>query len=190
MFSSLFATKEKQCWWLDENRNDRPNPRLRHNRVVSLQTDIATSHLETLIERLTGVPKAVPDAEGDYPVSLLGTTFWSRIDGDETPICRVFAIISNGVDKTNELLDALNAINTRLTFLRVIWVRNQILLEANHLALAMDEIEFNTVCNDIAMAANAFGDQLVADFGGTSGFKVPRDTSHLTVREGKGPTYL
>ncbi|MEY3619165.1 MAG: hypothetical protein RL726_1863, partial [Actinomycetota bacterium] len=48
---------------------------------MSLQTDIAASHLETLIERLTGVHKAVPDAEGDYSVHLRGATFMTRIDG-------------------------------------------------------------------------------------------------------------
>jgi hypothetical protein len=164
--------------------------RVRHNRVVSLQTEIAASHLETLIERLTGVHKAVPDAEGDYSVHLRGATFMTRIDGDDQPICRIYAVISDGVEKTSELLEALNAINTRLTFLRIIWVRNQILMEGNHLALTMDESEFAAKCNDIANAANAFGDALVSDFGGTARFKASQDSGYLTVREGHGPVYL
>ncbi|MFZ9444429.1 MAG: T3SS (YopN, CesT) and YbjN peptide-binding chaperone 1 [Ilumatobacteraceae bacterium] len=157
---------------------------------MSLQTDIARSHLETLIERLTGIHKAAPDFEGDYSVHLRGATFWTRIDGDEVPICRVFAIISDGAEKTSELLDALNSINTRLSFLRAIWVRNQILIEGNHLALTMDEVEFTLLCNDIADASNAFGDRLVADFGGTPHFKVSQDSTYLSVREGTGATYL
>ena len=165
-------------------------PGLRHNRGVSLQTDIAASHLETLIERLTGVHKAVPDAEGDYAVHLRGATFMTRIDGDDEPICRVYAIISDGVEKTSELLDALNAINTRLVYLRIIWVRSQILLEGNHLALNMDETEFAAMCNDIANAANAFGDALVSDFGGAARFKASQDSDYLKVREGHGPIYL
>lgn len=163
---------------------------MRHNRPVSLQTDIATSHLETLIERLTGHHKAVPDAEGDYSVHLRGATFMTRIDGDDAPICRIYAIISDGVEKTSELLEALNAINVRLTFLRIIWVRNQILLEGNHLALTMDEAVFAAKCNDIANAATAFGDALVTDFGGTARFKASQDSGYLTVREGQGPVYL
>lgn len=157
---------------------------------MSLQTDIAASHLETLIERLTGLHKAVPDAEGDYEVHLRGATFMTRIDGDDTPVCRVYAIISDGVEKTNELLDALNAINTRLVYLRIIWVRSQILLEGNHLALTMDEAEFSAMCNDIANAASAFGDALVAEFGGTARFKESQDSDYLKVREGHGPIYL
>ncbi len=163
---------------------------MRHNRTVSLQNEIAASHLETLIERLTGVHKATPDAEGDYSVHLRGATFMSRVDGDDTPVCRVYAIISDGVEKTTELLEALNAINTRLTYLRIIWVRNQILLEGNHLALTMDETEFTAICNDIANAANAFGDALVTDFGGTARFKESQDSDYLKVREGHGPIYL
>jgi hypothetical protein len=157
---------------------------------VSLQTDIAESHLETLIERLTGVHKATPDAEGDYSVDLRGATFMTRIDGDDTPICRIYVIISDGVEKTSELLDALNAINKRLIYLRIIWVQSQILLEGNHLALTMDETEFTAICNDITNAANAFGDALVADFGGTARFKASQDSSYLKVREGHGPIYL
>ena len=42
---------------------------------MSLQTDIAKSHLETLIENVTGVVKAAPDIEGDYAVRLNGATF-------------------------------------------------------------------------------------------------------------------
>lgn len=70
---------------------------LRHNRSVSLHTEIAASHLETLIERLTGVHKATPDAEGD-----------------DQPMCRVYAIFSVDVEWTSGLLDTVEAINTRL----------------------------------------------------------------------------
>jgi hypothetical protein len=44
---------------------------------VSLQTEIAASHLETLIERLTGVHKAVPDAENNCSV-LCGKALLSQ----------------------------------------------------------------------------------------------------------------
>ena len=111
---------------------------------MSLQTDIAKSHLETLIENLTGVVKAAPDIEGDYAVRLNGATFWARIDGNDQPICRVYAIISDQVVKSAELLDALNSINSRLIFLRALWVNGQILMEGNFLALTMDVEDFET----------------------------------------------
>ena len=44
---------------------------------MSLQTDIAMSHLETLIENLTGATKAAPDSEGDYSLHIKGATFWA-----------------------------------------------------------------------------------------------------------------
>jgi len=70
---------------------------LRHNHHVSLQTEIAASHQETLIERLTGVHKAAPDSEGV-----------------DTPVSRVYAIFSVDVEWTSGLLDTVEAINTRL----------------------------------------------------------------------------
>lgn len=69
-------------------------------------------------------------------------------------------------------------------------MRNQIPLEGNHLALTMDEIEFAPMRHDIANAANAFGDALVADFGGTARFKESQNSDYLKVREGHGPIYL
>ena len=34
----------------------------------STAVDMVNSHVETLIERVTGVDKAAPDGDGDYPV--------------------------------------------------------------------------------------------------------------------------
>jgi hypothetical protein len=157
---------------------------------MSLQTDIAMSHLETLIENLTGANKAAPDSEGDYSLHIKGATFWARIDGDDQPICRVYAIISDQVTKVPELLDVLNTINSRLIFLRVLWVNGQILMEGNCLALTMDVEDFNSLCQNIASAVDTFGDRLVGEFGGVPCFKESKDSSYLSVREGNGPLYL
>ena len=157
---------------------------------MSLQTDIAKSHLETLIENLTGVVKAAPDIEGDYAVRLNGATFWARIDGNDQPICRVYAIISDQVVKSAELLDALNSINSRLIFLRALWVNGQILMEGNFLALTMDVEDFETLCLNIATATDTFGGRLVEEFGGEPRFKESQDNSYLSVREGSGSLYL
>ena len=157
---------------------------------MSLQTDIAMSHLETLIENLTGVTKAAPDSEGDYSLHIKGATFWARIDGDDQPICRVYAIISDQVAKVPELLDVLNTINSRLIFLRALWVNGQILMEGNCLALTMDIEDFNLLCQNIASAVDTFGDRLVGEFGGVPCFKESKDSSYLSVREGSGPLYL
>jgi len=54
----------------------------------------------------------------------------------------------------------------------------------------MDEIEFAPMRDDIANAANAFGDALVAEFGGTARFKESQNSDYLRVREGHGPIYL
>jgi hypothetical protein len=157
---------------------------------MSLQTDIAMSHLETLIENLTGATKAAPDSEGDYSLHIKGATFWARIDGDDQPICRVYAIISDRVTKVPELLDVLNTINSRLIFLRVLWVNGQILMEGNCLALTMDVEDFNSLCQNIASAVDTFGDRLIGEFGGVPCFKESKDSSYLSVREGSGPLYL
>lgn len=58
---------------------------------ASPAVEIVTSHVETLIERITGVDKAVPDNDGDYPVRFRDALYWVRVSGsDEHPLVRVF----------------------------------------------------------------------------------------------------
>jgi AcrR family transcriptional regulator len=40
---------------------------------------MVSAYLESVIEQLTGVDKAVPDHEGDYAVEVGGARFWARV---------------------------------------------------------------------------------------------------------------
>ena len=65
---------------------------------MGLNNDIARSHLETLIERISGVEKATPDEQGNYFIKTESAGFFARVDGD---VVQEFAELScrrDGVD--------------------------------------------------------------------------------------------
>jgi hypothetical protein len=138
---------------------------------VGLQQDIARSHLETLIERIAGIEKAVPDQDGDYFIRTEKAGFFARVDGEDPPVIRVFSIVANEIDKSPDLLDSLNEINTQLSFLRSMWIRQQVLIEGETLALTTGMAEFAEICRRVASATDYFGPGLIGRFGGQSFFE-------------------
>lgn len=156
---------------------------------MPLSADIARSHLETLIERITGIPKATPDEDGDYLIPTVQAGFFARVDGTDKPVFRVYSVVSDGVEKTPELLDMLNDINSRLAFLRVMWVREQVMMESEMLALTADIEDFLQVCQRIASASDQFGPELIRRFGGRSLFEASKVEGYVPPRP-EHPGYL
>lgn len=148
---------------------------------MSLENSIARSHLETLIEQLTGVPKAKPDADGDYFIPVQQSGFFARVDGNEKPVFRLFSVVAADVAASNELFAELNEINTRLTFLRAMYVQQQVLIEGELLAMTSTPQDFREVCVRVAQASDHFGPSLLERFGGrprfeeskTPGYRAP-----------------
>ena len=139
---------------------------------MSLPLDIARSHLETLIERLTRSEKAVPDKDGDYLVVTEHAQFFARVDGDEQPVIRL------NIDKTPELLEALNSINSHLTFLRTMWIEQQVLMEADLLAMSSDIGDFADACRRVALTSDHFGPDLIKSFGGEPMFETSKEAGY------------
>ncbi|CAB4814727.1 MAG: hypothetical protein F2873_06955 [Actinobacteria bacterium] len=145
---------------------------------MSLPLDIARSHLETLIERLTRSEKAVPDKEGDYLVVTERAQFFARVDGPEQPVIRLFSVMARNIDKTPELLEALNSINSHLTFLRTMWIEQQVLMEADLLAMSSDIGDFADACRRVALTSDHFGPDLIKSFGGEPMFETSKEAGY------------
>jgi hypothetical protein len=149
-----------------------------NNAEMSLQRSIASSHLETLIEQLTGVPKAQPDEDGDYYIPTQGSGFFARVEGDEPPVFRLFSVIAAEVDSCSELFEAINDINTHLSFLRAMYVRDQVLIEGDLLALTSTPQDFKEVCVRIAQASDHFSPTLLERFGGRPLFEETKSADY------------
>lgn len=149
--------------------------------------DMVTSHVETLIERLTGVDKARPDADGDYPIRYRSAVYYVRVVRAWKPVVQIFSVAVDGTRLTDALARELNDINTRVHFCRVFWVRGQVLVEAEHLGSSLTEADFDQCALTVAEATDEFAKRLAEQHGGRLAFeeaKTPEYTSPADERAG------
>ena len=132
--------------------------------------DMVTSHVETLIERLTGVEKARADADGDYPIRYRSALYYVRVVRAWKPVVQVFSVAVDGIHFTDALARELNEINTHLYFCRTFWVSGQVLVEAEHLGPSLTEADFHECALRVAEATDAFAKGLAERHGGRLAF--------------------
>jgi len=140
--------------------------------------DMVRSHVETLLEGMLGIEKAWADGDGDYPVRYENALYFVRLVGYDQPVVQVFSVAVEGVDKSPELLDALNEINTELRFARAMWIRGQILIESDHLGETLEAQDFANACNIVARATDEYAPRLAVSFGGTTAFEDEKDVTY------------
>lgn len=132
---------------------------------------MVVSHVETLIERITGVDKAKADDDGDYPVRYRDARYFIRVAGnDDRLIVRVFSTVVANVQPSPDLYEAINDINTRIAFCRCFHVNEQVLIETEHLGMTIKTQDLFELTDNVASASNHFGPKLVERFGGVLAF--------------------
>jgi len=149
-----------------------PPPMVRSRpEYASPAVEIVTSHVETLIERVTGVDKAIPDNDGDYPVRFRDALYWVRITGsDEQPLVRVFSQVLSDLVPSAELFEAINQINSQLGFCRCFFLEGRVVIETEHLGLTLRTDDFRELAQNVAAASDCFGLTLNERFGGNRPF--------------------
>ncbi len=140
---------------------------------VSTVAEMVTSHVETLIERVTGIEKAVPDCDGVYAVRLQGVVYYVRILGaGDQPLVQIFSPVVCNVTATAELFQAVNEVNTRLGFLRCVFNEDSVVIEIEHLGTTLRTEDFRELSKHIVGSSAFFGPMLRERFGGTLPYSV------------------
>jgi hypothetical protein len=155
-----------------------------------VSAEMVTSHVETLIERLTGVEKARPDADGDYPIRYRSALYYVRVAGSRTPVVQLFSIAVDGIRFTDALARDINEINTELHFCRTFWVRDQVLVEAEHLGPTLTEADFHECAFNVAEATDAFAGKLAERHGGRLAFDEAKAPEYTTLADDGVGFYL
>jgi Putative bacterial sensory transduction regulator len=164
---------------IKDDRSSRNSPGARSSYLESaISAEMVTAYVETLIERLTGVKKAEPDADGDYPIRYRSALYYVRVVGSRTPVVQVFSVAVDGTQFTDALARDLNAINAQLHFCRIFWVLDQVLVESEHLGPTITAADFDECAFNVAEATDAFAKGLADSHGG-----------RLAFDEAKAPEY-
>lgn len=156
---------------------------------MGLQRQIAISHLETLIENITGVPKAEPEPDGRYLVRTRHTGFYVSVEGEDAPVFRLYSVIAAEVEPSAELLQQLNDINRQLAFLRALHTDDRIIIAGELMALTADPPDVENIFDAIAASSDYFGPKLIERFGGRSPFDEAKDPDYSTPQPPQ-PGYL
>lgn len=157
--------------------------RTRQSMEAQASADMVTSHVETLIERLTGVGKVKVDADGDYPIRYRSALYFVRVAPARRPVVQIFSVAVNGIQFTDALARDLNEINARLHFCRTFWVRGQVLVEAEHLGSTLTEADFHECALHVAEATDAFAKGLAERHGGRLAFEESKEPEYTSPAE-------
>ena len=128
------------------------------------------AYVESLLERLIGQDHVTADDDGDYPVRYKNALYYVRVVGDGDPVVQVFSVAVSGIARTPELLEELNTINSTITFARIFWVRDQVLVENELVGEGVEPADFDNACRAVATITDHFGPLLAATFGGKTAF--------------------
>jgi hypothetical protein len=178
-WNRLMADGFVPSWRREQDGQPRNSDNRSSPRESQVSAEMVTSHVETLIERLTGVEKARADHDGDYPIRYRNALYFVRVTQPGRPVVQVFSIAVDDVPLTTALTRDLNEINSKLHFCRTFWVLGQVLIEAEHLGATLSEADFDECAFNVAEATDAFASELARQHGGRLAFdeaKTPEYT--------------
>jgi hypothetical protein len=133
---------------------------------MPMRVDQARAYVESLLMRFAGGHPPVADHDGDYRVWFRNCLYFVRVIGHETPVVQVFSVAVADVEATPELLTELNVVNAEIQFARVFHVGQQVLIETDVLAEALDPAGFESACNHVMSVTLEMAPSLAARFGG------------------------
>lgn len=91
------------------------------------------------------------------------------IDGDPC-LLRIFSPLLRGVVRTAELMEELNDLNARLSFVRIFWRDDTVYAATELVADAVTDQALATAVDTVADAADYYDEWLETRFGGTKAY--------------------
>ncbi len=140
-----------------------------------MRSDTIRPNLEQLIGDWLQAPAVGADEDGRYAVRVGTSGFFVEVVDFEPALVRVWSPVVIRVDKTVELLDVLNGLNSNGLGLRAFHRDREVILATELVAEALDAVELDFACHMLAGAAERLGPELVARFGGGTLFDPRED---------------
>jgi len=126
--------------------------------------------VESAIKRWLGLAELARDADGDYPIRVGSALMFVRLLDGVPPVVRIFSPILHDIGESPALLSAMNEINGRIRFGRVLWTGRQVIvvMELTAVDITADQVAF--ACIELGNLADHLDDGLHGRFGGSTVF--------------------
>jgi hypothetical protein len=141
--------------------------------------------VEQTLREVLHVAELKYDEHGDIPIRFGSALVFVRLMGGETPKVQVFSPLLWEVSSTSGLVEALNDINTRLSFGRVFWDGERVIAAIDLPAPGLSGEYVALACFEIGSLADHFDEELVERFGGKTMFGESK-----TAKPYEPPGYL
>jgi len=126
--------------------------------------------VERALEGWLGLSELVRDADGDYPIRVGSALMYVQVLDGVPPLVRIFSPILHDVGATAALFEALNEINARIRFGRVLWAGRQVIIAMELTAADITAAQVVVACTEIGNLADHLDDGLHGRFGGATAF--------------------
>ena len=147
-----------------KGRGQRPAPTL-----------VALSRLvDMAVKGLLGSNEIVRDKDGDIRIRHGNAIVFVRTIDGTPPVVRIFSPVLRGVEASRPLLEALNEINGKIMFGRVLFASGGVIVSAEISAAGIHTEQIAFVCLQIGALADRLGDELGDRFGGEKMFDEPK----------------
>ena len=152
-----------------------------------VRSEVIRPYLEKLLSEMLG-QGVVADETGAYPIRTGTGGYFVSLDDSGAPMIRIWTPVALDVRKSAKLLDTLNQLNVGATAARAFWVDGQVVVATEMVAETLHPQDLQLACGTVGEAAERFGPQLAAQFGGrtlfaASGQTVEEETAPPTQEE-------
>lgn len=130
--------------------------------------------VEQAVKGFLGTDEIVRDKDGDIPIRQGSALLFVRTMDGAPPVVRVFSLVLRGVEASQPLLEALNEINGRIMFGRVLWASDRVIVSAEVSAVGIGTEQIAFLCLQIGALADHLDDELSNRFGGEKMFDGPK----------------
>jgi|ERR1035437_321866 hypothetical protein len=130
--------------------------------------------VEQAVKGFLGTDEIVRDKDGDIPIRQGSALLFVRTMDGAPPVVRVFSLVLRGVESSQPLLEALNAINGQIMFGRVLWASGRVIVSAEVSAVGISTEQIAFVCLQVGAQADHLDDELGDRFGGERMFDGPK----------------
>lgn len=129
-------------------------------------------YVEKKIAEYLGIESVKTDPDGDIPIRFGSTVCVVKLlEGPTGPMMRVFSPFIREVQKSTELLEKLNEMNSAAPYVRFFWLEKTVFCAIDVIATDLEKDEIGNALSAVAWHSDNLDEQLIKEFGGKRVFE-------------------